>query len=232
MSTHPTRRERQRAATVEEIHSVARRLLIAGGVADVSLRAIAREMDRTAAALYRYYPSLDALVAGLATQLLDELREEVEAAGAAQPTPLPKLMAMIRAFRGWAVTNPAEFGLLFGNPVPGVQALEDAAHHQLDHAGRRFGEAFLRTFAAVGVPAGIPLPQLSPADTALFRQQHPAGLPEPLIGFFLASWTRLYGVVAMEVFGHLRWAIADTSALFEAELAAFSALLRPPSSGD
>jgi hypothetical protein len=38
---------------------------------------------------------------------------------------------------------------------------------------------------------------------------------------FLGGWTRLYGLVALEVFGHLRWAMDDVQPLFEAELAAF-----------
>jgi hypothetical protein len=37
----------------------------------------------------------------------------------------------------------------------------------------------------------------------------------------LVGWIRLYGLVALEVFGHLRWAVTDVEPLFEAELAAF-----------
>ena len=35
---------------------------------------------------------------------------------------------------------------------------------------------------------------------------------------FLSSWTSLYGLVAMEVFGHLQWAMTDVEPLFELEL--------------
>ena len=38
---------------------------------------------------------------------------------------------------------------------------------------------------------------------------------------FLGAWSRLYGLVALEVFGHLRWALTDVEPLFEAELEAF-----------
>src|SRR5690348_8415032 len=53
------RRERVRAATVQEIKDVARRQLVGDGPSAVSLRAIAREMGMTAPALYRYFPSFD-----------------------------------------------------------------------------------------------------------------------------------------------------------------------------
>ena len=48
----PTRRERQRQATYDEIVTVARRLLREGDA--ISLRAIAQEMGMTPPALYRY----------------------------------------------------------------------------------------------------------------------------------------------------------------------------------
>ena len=42
---------------------------------------------------------------------------------------------------------------------------------------------------------------------------------------FLRCWTRLYGTVTLEVFGHLGWALDDTSALFEDMLADNAAAL-------
>ena len=73
-SRSPSRRERIRTATVAEIKALARRLLVGGGLAAISLRAIARDMGMTAPAIYRYFPSLDALVAELTEDLYDELR--------------------------------------------------------------------------------------------------------------------------------------------------------------
>ena len=53
----PSRRERVRAATVDEIKAVALRLLVEEGPEAMTLRAIAREMGMTAPGLYRYFPS-------------------------------------------------------------------------------------------------------------------------------------------------------------------------------
>src|SRR5688572_27661487 len=79
MTVTPTRRERIRSATVAEIKDHARQLLGSGGPPAISLRAIAREMGMTAPAIYRYFPSLDALVVDLVEDLYDELRLAVEA---------------------------------------------------------------------------------------------------------------------------------------------------------
>ncbi len=40
-----------------------------------------------------------------------------------------------------------------------------------------------------------------------------------MVYLFVAAWTRLYGIVAMEVFGQLAWAMTDVEPLFEVELA-------------
>jgi hypothetical protein len=40
-----------------------------------------------------------------------------------------------------------------------------------------------------------------------------------VVYLFVAAWTRLYGIVAMEVFGHLAWAMTDVEPMFELEMA-------------
>jgi hypothetical protein len=45
---------------------------------------------------------------------------------------------------------------------------------------------------------------------------------------FLSCWIRLYGMVCMEVFGHLRFALADAEPMFEAQLRELAGLLGLP----
>jgi AcrR family transcriptional regulator len=243
-----TRRERLRTATVAEIKAFARQLLVAGGPPAISLRAIAREMGMTAPAIYRYFPSLDALVAGLTEDLYGELTAEVEAARVPGQATLDQLLEMARAFRRWSLAHPAEFGLLFGNPVPGVTRFEEDCLSP-DHAGARFGAPFLEAFATLyhgrspqastGDHDGRS-PQASTGDAsrdvtgrglteeqfAPFTAASGVALPPPVVHAYLSAWARLYGLVALEVFGHMRWALQDTSALFEVELATFVDELR------
>ena len=77
MTEAPTRRERLRTATLGEIRQVARQLVVTGGPAAISLRAIARELGMSAPALYRYFPNLEALVMAVCSDVYDELFQSV-----------------------------------------------------------------------------------------------------------------------------------------------------------
>jgi AcrR family transcriptional regulator len=221
-----TRRGRLREGTVADIKRTARELLVYGGPSAISLRAIARTLGMSAAALYRYFPSLEALVLEVAGDLYHELRAAVtaaaERAGGEGGDPAARLAAMARAFRAWSRAHPAEFALMFGNPVPGVAELEDDCLSP-DHPGALLGAAFLEPFVVLwrsGSAPHRPVPDLG-TSTAPLLGVHGENLPAGALAAFLAAWTRLYGLIAMDVFGHLRWAVTDVEPLFEAELAAF-----------
>ena len=84
-AVHPlTRRDRMRAATVDEIIQTARRLLVESGPEAMSLRAIAREMGMTAPGLYRYFDSHEELLrhvcASIFTELVTDIHRAIEAA--------------------------------------------------------------------------------------------------------------------------------------------------------
>ncbi|MFI7646417.1 TetR/AcrR family transcriptional regulator [Micromonospora sp. NPDC049460] len=231
----PSRRERLRTATVAEIKDGARRLLVTGGVEAVSLRAIARDMGMTAPAIYRYFPSLEALVAALAGDLYDELRLRLEAArDDAGAEPVDQLLAMGRAFRSWSVAHPTEFGLMFGARAPGLDVFVDDCADP-DHPGARFGAVFVQPIFELWHRAPFPTPPAELLQERLGGRLEPLRLshgevPIEVAYALLSGWTRLYGLVAMEVFGQLAWAVTEAEALFELELAAFTAQLRadPP----
>ncbi|GAB3801449.1 TetR/AcrR family transcriptional regulator [Micromonospora zhanjiangensis] len=222
----PNRRERLRSATVSEIKDGARRLLAGGGPQAVSLRAIARDMGMTAPAIYRYFPSLEALVGALAGDLFDEMRERVETArDAAGDDPLAQVAEMARAFRRWSVAHPAEYALIFGPPVPGIAEFADGCG-TADHPGARFGAVFLRPMAELARNRPVRTPprelltdRLDPYLEPL-RRSH-GDLPVEVAYVFLTGWTRLHGLVSMAVFGQVQWAVTDPAALFETELVAF-----------
>jgi AcrR family transcriptional regulator len=221
-TTTPSRRERLRRAAVADIKDAGRRLLVAGGPTAISLRAIARDMGMTAPAIYRYFESLDALVLAIVADLFEELRRTVETVAEehADDHPLTRIAHMARGFRRWSLVHPAEFTLMFGSPV-----LEVAVHDgPVNDASVRFGETFftiLGDFYAEH-PFDAALPDLPHKDLhevlQPYRDSYGDRFPLPVIYLFLASWTRLYGVVAMEVFGQLRWAMTDVEPLFEWEL--------------
>ena len=67
------RRERLRREMTDEIIGTARLLLEKGGPSAISVRAIARHVGVTTPAIYRYYPSLDALMSALSESVISEL---------------------------------------------------------------------------------------------------------------------------------------------------------------
>src|ERR1700735_2764012 len=116
----PSRRDRLRAATTQEIIQTARRLLVQQGAEAVSLRAIAREMGMTAPALYRYFASHEELlrhvVGDIFTEIADHVRGAIQAAAdAADPDcgeaeiMAVKMIAGCREFRAWALAHVPEF---------------------------------------------------------------------------------------------------------------------------
>jgi AcrR family transcriptional regulator len=231
-----TRRERVRAATVEEIKATARRLLVEEGPESVTLRAIAREMGMTAPALYRYFASHEELLRAVIADVYDELADALEAARDAigEDEPAERLFAMARAFRGWSVDHRREFGLVFATPIP----VAVDAPSPLDKAGSRFGAAFIGAFFELfkrrpfPVRADEELPpalrdQLADYRDLLCRQIGDQVLELPLGSFetFLSCWVQLYGFVALEVFEHLTFALVDPEPAFEANLHKIAAQL-------
>jgi len=241
----PSRRERARADTLREIKETARRVLVERGVDGLALRAVAREMGMTAPAIYRYFASREDLVENVVADLYDELTDLLEAIrDAAEPaTPGVQLLALSRAFRTWSIDHSAEFGLLFGSAGLGVVP-EDAhtyGERPSQLAGARFGGVFAELVARVYLERGFPVPADDDLDPALRAQLEiwcaklPIPLPLGVMSVFLSCWIRLYGMVCMEIFGHLRFALQDPEPMFEAELRSLSEILgiageyRPPS---
>ncbi len=225
-SATPSRRERLRAATVEEILGTARQLLVSDGPTAVSLRAIGREMGMTAPALYRYFDSLDilleALVAGFYDECVAHLRQRVEACAADDHA--GRLAAACRGFRSWSTAHPAEFTMMFASHAGGADHDDSGPAHA---AGMRFAAAFLDLFVALWQHTPFPTPaRVEPALAAQFQGfLDLTGAPLPLgaVHVFTSCWIRLYGMVALEVYGHLL--LADATPMFEAELASVAGLL-------
>ena len=62
------------------------------------------------------------------------------------------------------------------------------------------------------------------------RRRSRCQLPLGVMQVFLSCWIRLYGLVCMEIFGHLKFALADAEPMFEAELHSLGWVPSVPSS--
>lgn len=58
----------------------------------------------------------------------------------------------------------------------------------------------------------------------LDQTDHP-DVPLGLVKLFLEAWSRLYGLVALEIYGHLRFVLTDVDALFESMLGDYASAL-------
>jgi AcrR family transcriptional regulator len=232
-----SRRDRARADMLGEIKATARRVLVRDGVDGLALRAVAREMGMTAPALYRYFAGREDLVEHVIVDLYDELTGVLQGVRDAIDPGLPgrQLLVVSRAFRRWATTHRAEFGLLFGSAGERVLGPDDAygaGDRPVQLAGARFGGVFAELVARIYLEQGFPVPAEEDLDPALRIQlaewcsRLPVALPLGVVYVFLSCWIRLYGMVCMEVFGHLRFALDDAEPMFEAELAALGELLQ------
>ena len=224
LKTGETRRDRQRAATVAEIKAAARKLLVEGGASAVGLRAVARELGLSAPALYRYFGSHEDLISALIADLYDELTDTLIALRDGDPEADlgARLFLIADGLRGWALAHPAEFGLLFGAPVP--NPLADDHDLTAGHlSAMRFGAVFKDLVAQVYRLQPFPHPPeelLGPVLVAQLRQKSEFfdGMPPGAVYLSLTYWTRLYGLICMEVFGQLHWALEDAGAYFQAQL--------------
>jgi len=217
------RRERLRAQTTSEILTAARNRVARGD--ELTLRAVARDIGLTAPALYRYVASLDDLTDQLGGQLYADLIEVLEAArdtppaDASAPETYQRLTAMAWAFRGWALKHRFEYGLLFANPLHGMERGACTGE-----GAQRFGATFGALFVQLWHEGGFSAPadeDLDPRIRRLLAQSEkgPVELPLGARYVFVRQWARLYGTVTLEAFGHLSWALDDTQPLFEAMLA-------------
>src|SRR5680860_1815944 len=106
----PTRRERVRAATIDEIKETALRLMHSTGTTDLKFSEIARAMGLTAPALYRYFADSDALLTELVVDAFDDLGAAVAAARDDVPDDdlWGRLLAVAQAYRAWASAEVVE----------------------------------------------------------------------------------------------------------------------------
>ncbi|WP_190090385.1 TetR/AcrR family transcriptional regulator [Streptomyces melanogenes] len=226
------RRHRVREEALADAMRIARRLLVEEGPAAVTVRAVAREMGLTAPGLYRYYAGHRELVQALVSHLYEELAASLAAARDLRPVGEPgqRLRQVCRELRRWALAHPQEFALLFAKPVADADTAPGATAHD---SSWRFGGVVLDLMVELWRRGAVRVPaDLDPAWAAQLEEvrEHLAGEPLPLeaIYVFVACWARLYGAVAVEVFGHLDFALTDPGPLFEHTIGEVLTLLGDP----
>ena len=206
-------REQNRAVITARILGAARDAVAADG-AGMSMRAVAREVGIVSSAIYRYFPTKEALLTSMIIESYGRLAEALEAADLSPSRPGSKRArgaqwtALAHGVRDWARSSPNEFQLIYGTPLPGYVAPPETVPAAV---------AVARPFLEVGGSR----PVAAYADKALRAQMADLvddGMATDASGAaaVLAELGALVGIVTLELGGHLVGSADPADGLFAA----------------
>ncbi len=215
----PSRRARLRAQTLVDIREHGYAQIAEGGPTALSLNGIAKAMGMSGPAMYRYFASRDELLATLVTESYEALADALidAAEQARRRTPEGRVRAAAAAYRGWALEHPHRYRLVFGSTY-GSGALDPERVIPAAHRGMT---VLLAALAELGPADDAP----SVGDPILGRQlagwadrhgEPPLAPGVLLLG--LAAWTRMHGIVSLEIEGVFEQLGVDPARLYDAEV--------------
>jgi len=105
-------RARRRQKNLARILDGAMEAIVAGGFDALSMNKLAAALDYTPGALYRYFPSKDALVLALVAAVIDEIGRDLAALEGDVLDPLGRVVAGAEAWRRFSEEAPNRFGLV------------------------------------------------------------------------------------------------------------------------
>ena len=211
-------RERNRQELTAEILASAHRHLVEYGSADLSLRAITRDLGMASSAIYRYFSSRDELLTALIIKAYNDLADRVEVADDGvieRGDHRARWQAISTSIRDWALDNPQQWALIYGTPIMGYAAPEAtiaAATRStrpllqllIDESGRS-GATELATEGDT--------PILAPGLSSILAEiGGPFAETDVVNG--LGAWAEVIGLISLELFGHLKNVVVDRDAHF------------------
>ncbi|MFB8048516.1 TetR/AcrR family transcriptional regulator [Streptomyces rubiginosohelvolus] len=202
-----TPRERYRAQVRAEIKQHAWEQIATAGASALSLNAIAKRMGVSGPALYRYFAGRDELITELIRDAYRSLADAVHAAAVTGADPA----ALAHVLRDWALADPHRYFLIYGTPVPGYHAPDE-----ITGISQEIMADLLTAWTAFEPDAPASPFAAHLADHRDWAGDHPA--PPGVLRRALAFWTRLHGVLSLELAGHFTGMGFDPALLFRAEL--------------
>ena len=222
MSTEgvPTRRERLRLEALQQIRRHGYEQIAAGGPTALSLNGIAKAMGMSGPGMYRYFASRDELLTTLVTESYEDLAQALEAAaGAARDAPPDaRLRAAMNAYREWARASPHRYRLVFGSTYGSGELDPD----RIIPAAARSMAVLLTDLAGLDPTTPGPTVKSSALRRAVQRwgKVRAGGqISDPgvlLLG--LLAWSRMHGIVSLEIEGFYEQVGVDPGLLYDAEI--------------
>lgn len=200
-------RERYRQQVRDEVKGHAWAQVAESGASALSLNAIAKLMGLSGPALYRYFANRDELITEL---VLDAYRDlaEVGRAAAVSESPRRRLAELAQATRKWALDNPHRYLLIYGTPVPGYAAPPEATV-----VANSIMELLVTAYAEFAVSSRPALEQHVAAGDHGWAGGSPVAAAAAL-----TFWTRVHGVISLELAGHFTGMGFDPAVLYAAEI--------------
>ena len=218
-----SRRERLREQTLQEIKAIAHQQMDESGTASISLNAIARRMEISTPALYRYFSNRDDLVTALIIEAFNDLADTLEqVAESPAPSQARRLFNVLLAYRQWALTRPIDFELIYGNPIPNYHAPEE----KTVPAARRGFEVILRILLECYQDGELIPPaeyhhlppelsiEMSPDDPS----SNTSSLPEVILYIGLVGWYHIHGMIMLELFHHIQPMLNNPTIFYQHEV--------------
>ena len=214
-------RERYRAQVRAEVKQAALRQLAESGPAGLSVSAIGKELGVSGPALYRYFAGRDELLTELVIDAYDDLADALRAAtsNAASQEPRAQFEAMARGYRAWALAEPHRYRLLFGPPLPGY----DAHAQRLVDASQAAMNLLLGVLREFGDHAATPPSQPLASQLTAWAHAHALDVDPAIALRAILIWSRMHGLVSLEIAGNFASMGIDPDLVFEAQLPALTA---------
>ncbi len=223
----------ERKAQYDAIKLTARNLMKQEGTSGLSIRAIARELNMTAPALYYYFDNMDALITALIVDGFNGIADAMEMAQDthADAHPVDQLMEIMLAYRQWAITNRADFQLLYGNPIPKYHAPREIT---VPAVIRGF-VVIINAIQAVIDTGEVNIPDYMLSLPSVIEQSYygiitnsnettqdqrdtmaEISIDAMILG--IQGWGQMHGLIMLELFEHLQPVVGDTEIYYRHQM--------------
>ena len=190
----------------EAIKEMAWKQITESGAPALSLRAIARELKITAPAIYNYFPDRDALVTALIIDAFTSFGDwQLEARDSVpEDDLLGRMKAIGLAYRAWAHAFPQRYQLIFGTPIPSYKGPLE----KIFPSSARSLSALVSVVEGFRVAGKLKVdsfPKVRSDYKVSFEMWKSYGGDADILSLSLAMliWSRVHGIVSLEIQGNL-----------------------------
>ncbi|HKJ26134.1 MAG TPA: TetR/AcrR family transcriptional regulator [Anaerolineales bacterium] len=198
-------KEKKQAETRETIKRTALALLNVGGFENLSMHKIAGWMGTTTPALYYYYKNRDALLADLSVDVsafLETYLRETHAAHAHEAF-IRQAFVILSGYYNWARENPAYYRLLFGTPVLRDSQAVLPSGQNLSCLSILFEVCQQAAKMNLLAKPALALTPKMLEELEAFSENLGVALSPEVVFMLVVGWTRLHGIISLELDGHL-----------------------------